>query len=80
MCKIESEKNSNIGKIVRIRSDHEKEFENIIYANFCDKYGIVHKFSTPKTPQQNGFIERKNRTLQEMAHVTLNSKKLPKKL
>lgn len=33
-----------------------------------------------KTPEQNGIVERKNRTLQEMARVMLNSKKLTKKL
>ena len=27
----------------------------------------MHTFSAPRTPQQNGFVERKNRSLQEMA-------------
>ncbi|XP_073049030.1 uncharacterized protein [Primulina eburnea] len=36
--------------------------------------GISHEFSAPKTPQQNGIAERKNRTLQEMARVMLTSK------
>ena len=40
----------------------------------------MHEFSAPKTPEQNGVVERKNRTLQEMARVMLNSKKLTKKL
>ena len=56
-------RNCNIGKIVRIRSDHGKKFENTIYADFCDKYGIVHEFSVPKTPQQSSVVERKNCTL-----------------
>ena len=43
-------------------------------------YGISHKFSSPKTPQRNGVVERKNHTLQEMARVMLNSKKLSKRL
>ena len=47
-----------------------------IFAEFCDKHGIVHEFFAPKIPQQNGIVERKNRTLQEMARVMLNSKKL----
>ncbi|XP_012834159.1 PREDICTED: uncharacterized protein LOC105955000 [Erythranthe guttata] len=33
---------------------------------------ISHEFSAPKTPQQNGVVERKNRTLQEMARVMMN--------
>ena len=37
-------------------------------------------FFTPKTLQQNGIVERKNYTLQEMVCVKLNSKKLTKRL
>ena len=61
---------------MRIRSDHRKEFENTIYANFCDEYGTIHEFLAPKTPQQNGVVERKNRALQEMAHMMSNRNKL----
>ena len=43
------------------------EFENALFESFCMKNGIEHEFSTPKTPQQNGVVKRKNRTLQEMA-------------
>ena len=74
------EKDSNIGKIVRIRSDHGKEFENSVYDDFCKSNGITHEFSAPKTPEQNGVVERKNKILQEMARVLLNSKKLSKRL
>ena len=50
LCKkLKNKKDINIGKIVRIRSDHGKEFENTIFAEFYDKYGITHEFSTPKT-------------------------------
>ncbi|XP_073024178.1 uncharacterized protein [Primulina eburnea] len=66
-------------KIRRIRTDHGKEFENRSFSSFCDKKGISHEFSAPKTPQQNGISERKNRTLQEMARVMLTSKNLAKR-
>ncbi|XP_073020065.1 uncharacterized protein [Primulina eburnea] len=62
-------------KVRRIRTDHGKEFENSSYSTFCDKKGISHEFSAPKTPPQNGIAERKNRTLQEMARVMLTAKK-----
>ena len=78
--KLKNEKNCNIGKIVRIRSDHGKEVENTIFVDFCNKHGITHEFSSPKTPQQNGEVEKKNRTLQEMTRVMLNSKNLSKRL
>ncbi|TYK17067.1 Retrovirus-related Pol polyprotein from transposon TNT 1-94 [Cucumis melo var. makuwa] len=64
-------------KIIRIRSDHGKEFDNEDLNNFCQTEGIYHEFSAPITPQQNGVVERKNRTLQEMARVMIHAKKLP---
>ena len=38
--------------------------------------GIRRQLSTPKTPQQNGVVERKNRTVQEMARTMLNESKV----
>ncbi|MCI02766.1 retrovirus-related pol polyprotein from transposon tnt 1-94, partial [Trifolium medium] len=63
--------------VLRIRSDHGKEFENSKFSDFCASEGIVHEFASPITPQQNGVVERKNRTLQESARVMLHAKKLP---
>ena len=63
--------------IVRIRSDHGKEFENSKFTDYCSSEGIKHEFSSPITPQQNGIVERKNRTIQESARVMLHAKKLP---
>src|ERR1044072_1665335 len=62
--------------IIRIRSDHGKEFENGKFIEFCSEEGIFHEFSTPITPQHNGVVERKNRTIQESARVMLHAKKL----
>ena len=65
--------------IVKIRSDHGKEFENAKFEVFCNEHGIKKEFSTPKTPQQNGVVERKNRVIQEMARVMLLNKDKPHK-
>ena len=65
-------------KIKNIRSDHGGEFENEAFEHFCKKKGIIHNFSFPRTPQQNGVVERKNRTLQECARTLLNGSTLPK--
>ena len=54
----------------------EKNLITIYFFDYCDKYGIAHEFFVPKTPQHNGVVERKNRTLKKMARVMLNSKKL----
>ncbi|KAI9126207.1 hypothetical protein K1719_002628 [Acacia pycnantha] len=59
-------------KILGIRTDHGGEFENHAFAEFCDNMGIDHNFSAPRTPQQNGVVERKNRVLTEMAKAMLN--------
>ncbi|KAK0605240.1 hypothetical protein LWI29_024494 [Acer saccharum] len=77
---VQNEKGLGIKKIFRIRSDHGTEFENAKFSEFCDGLGISHEFSAPRTPQQNGVVERKNRVLQEMARVMLNSKKVPRNL
>ena len=65
-------------KIVCIRSDHGGEFENQLFDEFCIEHGIKHQFSCARTPQQNGVVERKNRSLQEMARTMLNEHHLPK--
>ena len=36
--------------IVKIRSDHGKEFENARFESFCEKNGIKKEFLAPKTP------------------------------
>ena len=60
--------------IVKIRSDHGKEFENARFESFCEKNGIKKEFSAFKTPQQNGVVERRNPVIQEMARVMLLNK------
>ena len=63
--------------MVRIRSDHEREFKNISFANFCIVEGIAHEFSVHITSQHYEIVERKNRTLQEMAKVMMLAKDIP---
>jgi len=50
----------------------------ISFEIFFNKHGIQHNFSTPRTPQQNGVVERKNHSLEELARTLLNDSKLPK--
>ncbi|KAK2369267.1 putative mitochondrial protein [Trifolium repens] len=65
-------------KIVSIRSDHGGEFQNALFEEFCEENGIFHNFSAPSTPQQNGVVERKNRSLIELARTMLSDSNLPK--
>ncbi|GJT44443.1 retrovirus-related pol polyprotein from transposon TNT 1-94 [Tanacetum coccineum] len=66
--------------IVSIRTDHGREFDNEVqFREFCNANGITHNFLAPRTPQSNGVVERKNRTLQEMSRTMLNEQSLPQK-
>lgn len=65
---------------LKVRSDHGGEFENEPFENFCENYGIIHEFSSPRTPHQNGVVKRKNKYLQEMARIMVHENHLPKYL
>ncbi|KAJ1692656.1 hypothetical protein LUZ63_009354 [Rhynchospora breviuscula] len=65
-------------KISRIRSDHGREFENAKFDELCIEKGYKQEFSAPRTPQQNGVVKRKNRTLQELARTMLHEFAVPK--
>ncbi|KAK1652804.1 hypothetical protein QYE76_070609 [Lolium multiflorum] len=59
-------------EIKAIRTDNGTEFKNYTMQEFVDDEGIKHEFSAPYTPQQNGVVERKNRTIIEMARTMLS--------
>ncbi|KAK1684780.1 hypothetical protein QYE76_045628 [Lolium multiflorum] len=59
-------------EITAIRTDNGTEFKNYTMQEFVDDEGIKHEFSAPYTPQQNGVVERKNRTIIEMARTKLS--------
>jgi transposase InsO family protein len=62
--------------IKKIRSDNGTEFKNSQIEGFLEE-GIKHEFSSPYKPQQNGVVERKNRTLLDMARTMLDEYKTP---
>jgi hypothetical protein len=64
-------------RIKKIRSDNGTEFKNTQIEGFLKEEGIKHEFSSPYTPQQNGVVERKNRTLLDMARTMLDEYKTP---
>lgn len=49
-------------------------------SQFCAEQGIDHEFLAPKTPQQNGVMEQKTRTLQGMTRMMINVKNISKRL
>ena len=64
--------------LVSLRSDHGKEFENPSCIKYYNEHGVDHNFSAHGTPKQNGVIERKNRTLQDMTRTMLVASGLPR--
>jgi hypothetical protein len=44
--------------------------------DYCISHGIKRQFFIARTPQQNGVVERKNETIQEMAQTMLMDSKL----
>nr|GEZ54733.1 putative ribonuclease H-like domain-containing protein [Tanacetum cinerariifolium] len=55
----------------RIRTDNETEFVNQTLCEYYEEVGISHETSVARSPQQNGVIERQNRTLIEAARTML---------
>ncbi|GJT47970.1 retrovirus-related pol polyprotein from transposon TNT 1-94 [Tanacetum coccineum] len=72
-------------KVCKIRTDNGTEFKNATLKAHYEKLGIMQQFSTARTPQQNGVVERqqngvverRNRTLVEAALTILIFSRLP---
>ncbi|GJZ40201.1 retrovirus-related pol polyprotein from transposon TNT 1-94 [Tanacetum coccineum] len=62
--------------VISVRTDRGTEFLNKTLNAFFKEEGIEHQTSTPRIPEQNGFVERRNRTLVEAAQMMLSSSKL----
>ena len=71
--------NESHGHVRAIRSDNGTEFRNSRMDNFCSDHGLDHQLSSPYTPPQNGVVERKNRTLVEMARTMLDEHRTPRR-
>nr|GEX46312.1 hypothetical protein [Tanacetum cinerariifolium] len=60
-----------------VRTDKGTEFLNkTLHAYFAFE-GILHQTSVDRTPEQNGIVERRNRTLVEAARTMLSATKVP---
>nr|GEZ23099.1 hypothetical protein [Tanacetum cinerariifolium] len=64
-------------QVQRVRTDNGTDFKNKTLAKFFDEVGISQQFSAARTPQQNGAVERRNRTLVEAARTMLTFANLP---
>nr|GEW09479.1 hypothetical protein [Tanacetum cinerariifolium] len=68
---IESINGKHVFKLIMVRSLKKT------LTKFFDEVGITQQFSVARTPQQNGVVERRNRTLVEAARTMLTFANLP---
>jgi transposase InsO family protein len=60
-------------QIQKLRTDNGGEYVNNTFTSYYTTQGIQMQHIVPYTPQQNGVVERKNRTLKEMANCMIQS-------
>ena len=67
-------------KLKCFRTDRGGEFNSEEFENFCDMNEIKRQLTAPYSPQQNGVVERKNRTIMSCVRSMLKEKNLPLEL
>nr|GEV03799.1 hypothetical protein [Tanacetum cinerariifolium] len=63
--------------VIIIRTDNGTKFKNQVLKEYFDTVGISYQMSSVQTPQQNGVVERRNRTLVEAARTMLIFSRTP---
>ncbi|GKD69283.1 retrovirus-related pol polyprotein from transposon TNT 1-94 [Tanacetum coccineum] len=64
-------------KFLFVRTDNGTEFVNKDLTDFYESVDITHAKTVSRTPQQNGVVERRNRTLVKAARIMLIFSKAP---
>ncbi|GKC20954.1 retrovirus-related pol polyprotein from transposon TNT 1-94, partial [Tanacetum coccineum] len=62
-------------QVISVRTDRGTEFLNKTLLAYYKEEGIEHQTSTPRTPEQNGVVKRRNRTLVKAAYHIINDRK-----
>jgi transposase InsO family protein len=71
--------NERNGDDVRaICRNNGSEFKNSHFKTFCRDLALKYQFSSPYVACQNGVVERKNRSLCEMARTMLDELRTPR--
>nr|GFB03372.1 retrovirus-related Pol polyprotein from transposon TNT 1-94 [Tanacetum cinerariifolium] len=63
--------------VISVRTERGTKFLNKTLNAFFKEEGIEHQTSTARTPEQNGVVERQNRTLVKAARTMLSTSQLP---
>nr|GEZ32122.1 retrotransposon protein, putative, Ty1-copia subclass [Tanacetum cinerariifolium] len=64
--------------VIIIRTDNGIEFKNQVLKEYFDTVGISHQMYSVRTPQQNGVVERQNRTLVEAGRTIIFNRRTKK--
>ena len=64
-------------KIKTFRTDRGGELCSGEFRAFCESHGIQRHLTAPYSPQQNGVVERRNRTLMEMTRSIMKHMGVP---
>ena len=67
-------------KLKCFRTDRGGEFTSNEFQTYCEKHGVKRHMTAPYSPQQNGVVERRNRTLLEMTRSILKHMDMPNHL
>ena len=73
-------KNATGNSVKTLRTDRGTEFCNTEFDILLEREGITRETTTSYTPQQNGYVERDNRTICEAARSMLHLHDLPLRL
>lgn len=65
--------------IKMLRTDRGGEFISAEFSAYCEKNGIQRHLTAPYSPQQNGVVEQRDRTLLEMTRSVLKHMNVPNK-
>ncbi|KAD2393870.1 hypothetical protein E3N88_40847 [Mikania micrantha] len=60
-----------------LRTDRGGEFCSQEFLKYCEQHGIKRELTIPYTPEHNGVVERKNRTVMGLTRSMLKQKELP---
>ncbi|KAL0682068.1 hypothetical protein Bca4012_048915 [Brassica carinata] len=67
-------------QLKNFRTDSGGEFTSSEFIRFCEENSVTRHLTAPYTPQQNGVVERRNRTLMEMTRSLMKAMKIPNQL
>ncbi|GKA09506.1 zinc finger, CCHC-type containing protein [Tanacetum coccineum] len=64
-------------KLRMLRTDRGGEFTSNEFTKYCKENGIARQLTAPYSPQQNGVVERRNRTVLSTTRSMMKAMKLP---